>query len=433
MSKIIDKIDKNNFGVLFHTTAAIEAFQEQSGMEGSYSLEYQHHYWNAVGRLKTEGQRLDIAIPLVLIHYHQEVSGAAIEFNLGEVGTASNAASKLVEAKFKELQETEFFGALVNDMGIIDWEIVPMNSIHAHPTGVNRFSGTDLRTDINHPGVNFPLNTGVDIPNFASIIQHKQDFAEIIHTEYRLFNCETDKDDRVYEKGRCLTLIRGFANPEPEPAEFEGDGIIDKIFKTTRHILKAFIAEKDRESYVLKDGLTGDEGDEISEELGGLWNACEFEPDVSLIEEKNVIRGAGRLQKEAWRGKGLFKGVNYATHRNPSVKGREREGVIGEEENDNIVDLVQKHNERIFLIDAGYSYNELRKMTVGEFDEIYILEKQAETAYTIVKQDEKASEYKSTEDMLDDLIDAQIMGEEKLRMMARAHLEKLYLEIFGEY
>ncbi len=46
IERITDGIDKNNFGVLFHTVQSIEDFQKKSGMEGSYSVEYQQHYIN---------------------------------------------------------------------------------------------------------------------------------------------------------------------------------------------------------------------------------------------------------------------------------------------------------------------------------------------------------------------------------------------------
>ncbi len=134
MERITDKINLNNFGVLLHQTKAIELFQARSGMTGAYSVEYQMHYIALVGRLKADNQILDIAIPLVLFNYHQECSGAHIEFNLGEVSEANNKALVKAQEKFSEFETTDLYKELCN-MGITDWTIVGMHSNHMHPGG----------------------------------------------------------------------------------------------------------------------------------------------------------------------------------------------------------------------------------------------------------------------------------------------------------
>ncbi len=304
IERITDSIDKNNFGVLFHNIQTIEDFQKKSGMEGGYKVEYQHHYINLVGRIEAEGQRLDIAIPMILYNYHQEVSGAAVEFNLGEVGETNNEAMKLALEKFNEFETTDMYKGLCA-IGIETWELHGMNSVHAHPSGVNRFSGTDLRANIKHPGVNFPLSIGKDVPNFASIIQHKEGFAEIIHTEYRIFN-GVEKGERNYKKGRTLTIVKGVPDsPEPTLVIVE-DGLIDKIFGTNRPQPPKPAAKKKRPNYYLKDGFVKEEAEEFTKEMMDLWIKCEFIPDTSMILKTNVLRGRGRLQtqnfikKDSW-------------------------------------------------------------------------------------------------------------------------------------
>jgi len=333
--RIIDKVNLNHFGVLFHDTRVIEEFQSKSGMDGPYSKEYQHHYINLVGRLDADdGQRLDIAIPMAMYNYHQEVGGASVEFSLVDVSEANEQAMEIAKVKAEKFMETPLFKHMV-ELGITDWTLYGMNSIHAHPTGVNRFSGTDLRADISHPGVNFPLSVGSDVPNFASIIQHKQDHAEIIHTEYRIFNGE-EGGERVYEKGRCLTIIRGFEEEEPKEEEPKGPGSIDVIFGTSRPTPPPKPKPKERKDYILEDGFTQiidkESFESTKKELMELWKQTEFDIDTSMILEENVTVGRGRLLNrtnntmthDSERFGTLFSG--YATHRS---KGKNKENKSG--------------------------------------------------------------------------------------------------------
>lgn len=430
--RIIDKVNLNNFGVLFHTMKSMELFQEQSGMAGNYSKEYQHHYWAAVGRLEIQGQRLDIAIPLCMVHYHQEVGGASVEFNLGEVGVASNAAQKLAVAKFEELINTDFYKAIIENAGITDWTLTPMNTFHAHPSGVNRFSGTDLRENIDHPGVCYPLNTGTNSANFAGIIQHVNGFAEIIHNEYRVFNA-TEDSDRVYEKGRCLTIVRGYENeavPEPENV---GNGVIDAIFGTSRPQPPRPPAQKQRKSFILKDGLTGIEGKDFSDEFGKLWDACEFEVDTSLVDEDNVIVGRGRLQQPAqtWGGnqhgkprtktldeinEGLF-GI-HATHKNPVSK---QKSTISQVEREMINTLAEK----------GYETTELLDMSRLELEELYEIEMEGTQYIDPTGRDDETKVIIDEEDMIEQLAGDKIISMQKLMVMSPGHIKKLYIEVYG--
>jgi len=293
--KIVDGRDLNNFGVQFTDTKALEKFQTLSGMAGKYSHEYQFHFINAVGRIVADGQRLDIAIPLVMFNYWQEVGGASVEFNLGEVGKANNEAMPLAIEKFQEFEKTDMFKALC-EMGITTWEIHGMNSNHMHPEGINGFSGTDLRENIAHPGVVFPLSIGKDVPSFSGMMQHKQLHAEQIIMQYRIFN-GVERGLREYKKGRCLTVNRGYeTEPEAEWVPL-GPGAIDEIFKTVRPQPPKPPKQKERKDFLLKSELNGKEGEELGSYLMKLWKECDFEIDTSLILKTNVLKGKGRLQQ----------------------------------------------------------------------------------------------------------------------------------------
>ena len=380
LERIVDGKNYNNFGVLFHSTKEIEKFQEFSGMKGAYKVEYQHHYINLVGRIEADGQILDIAIPMVMFNYHQEVSGASVEFNLGEVGTANNEAMGLAKERFKEFSETEMYKALC-EIGIDDWTFHGMNSVHAHPHGVNRFSGTDLRTNIDHPGVNFPLNTGIKVPNFASIIQHRQNHAEIIHTEYRLFSGIAN-GERVYLKGRTLTINRGIElEPEPEYQEL-GPGPIDAIFGTTRPQPPKPEKQKERPDFILKDGLTGEEGDTFAKEMMEVWKECPFEIDTSMILKTNIQRGRGRLQNSynvGWGG-------NASRGKQQSLKGLDEinEGLFGKnEEKTEGSREYYLHEKRDILAEHGFTRTELLKFPQAKIDKYFDLVELSEAAQGI--------------------------------------------------
>ena len=427
---IKDTVNLNNFGVLLHDTKTIEEFQKRSGMEGAYSTEYQHHYINAVGRVEADGQILDVAIPLVLYNYHQEVAGASVEFNLKEVGEANNDAMKLAIEKFKELEETEMFAALVENMGVTQWVLEGMNSIHAHPSGVNRFSGTDLRADIHHPGVNFPLNTGTNVANFASIIQHKNDFAEIIHTEYRIFNGEAD-GVRHYEKGRCMTIIRGYANEPVEEWKPVGPGPIDAIFGTTRPQPPKPAPEKDRKNYTLRDGFMPLEGKEIEKELFDLWNICSFMPDISMILKTNVLKGRGRLQ-------------NSGKYKAPNARNDIRNGI--EYEDDSLFPYWQSGNRKGPVVDnykiwassviekandlelLGYTKTELMTWDAIEVVQTW---KSEELDIADAKAEEAALEDQEIDEMINMLVADNIMGETKLRAFAPKRIKEVFFESYG--
>lgn len=287
-NKIIDNINLNNYGIVFHSTKTIEKFQKLSGMEGDYTKEYQIHYINLVGRINTSTQQLDIAIPLVMYNYEQYVAGASIQFHLDNVTNANEKAIKLAEDIYQKFAQTDMFKTLSESMNIQNWIIQGFNSIHAHPNGINNFSGVDLNKDIDHPGVCFPLSSGENISNFASIVQHKTNFAELIHTEYRVFN-GNNNSDRIYEKGRCITIVKGYQPKPPTPPKPIEPGDIDKLFGVIPEQKVIKYIHKDRKSYNLLDMIKSNKIFENTiQEFSKLWESCDFEIDTSLILKSNV-------------------------------------------------------------------------------------------------------------------------------------------------
>ena len=381
IERIIDKVNLNNFGVLFQCTKAIEEFQRLSGMSGAYSVEYQQHYINLIGRVETEGQRLDFAIPMAVFNYHMEVSGAAIKFNLKEVSDANDIAMKTAITKFNEFETTDMYKKLC-DYGVVDWQLVGLNSIHAHPNGINGFSGTDLCADIKNPGVNFPLSIGKDIANFASIIQHKELYAETIHTEYRIFNGVAN-GERNYEKGRCLTINRGI-DQEPEIEQVElPPGAIDEIFGTKRPQPPKPAPKKKRKDYILQDGFDDADKDKInlfSAEMMRLWKTCEFEPDISNVLKTNVTRGVGRLQ-----GRNNYNQWGYST------PGKQRNlndinKSLFEEEKEQVPLATRKKMEE-FIVDQGFE-----KLRASRMD-YHVLKATYENEYENMKEQEEEPTY----------------------------------------
>jgi len=291
--KIINQKNLNAYGVLLHTRKSIEEFQINSGMKGAYTKEYQHHYWAANARLAVDGQVLDISIPLILFNYDQTVTGGDIKFDLIEVEKVSNSLQEAAIAKFKELQETKIYKYITEEIGIEDWQIVPLNTQHCHPGGQNQsFSGIDLRTDAKYPGVVYPLSKGKMIPSFSAIMAHIDGICRTVHSEYRLFN-EAENGDKIYAHGRCATIIRGFT-PKPFPRVKQPEPVaqkmIDKIFNISPKQPKAKEQKEAvlRPHIFLKNLMGKEDGEEFLKELETVWLATEFDPDTTAIDKENI-------------------------------------------------------------------------------------------------------------------------------------------------
>ena len=282
-NKIKDMNTGDAFGFMLHTRKSIELFQLNSGMEGKYTKEYQHHFWMLNGRLNIENQYIDIAIPLVLFNYEQDVSYGGIDFHLIDVKKVSDATKELAEVKMKEFMKTDMFKFISEEMGIQDWSLVPLGTSHVHPggSGLTAFSGTDLKADVTKPGVCFPLSEGDSIPSFSSIMQHTgtDNSAQIVQSEYRLFFGD-GKEKLEYYKGKCLTAVRGYDVELEAPKE---PTAIEQVMGVT-----PTVPTNPKESYVLSDGFKDEEGQEFFEMLRSKWEECTFEPNVDMVRKENV-------------------------------------------------------------------------------------------------------------------------------------------------
>ena len=345
-----------------------------------------------------------MAIPLACVHYEQEVSGAAIEFDLREVTRATSEIMDKAVEKFEELEQTDFMQKLYEN-GFSDWTIVPLNSIHTHPGQLLSFSGVDYRKDIKNPGVVFPLSSGTNESNFASIQTHVDGYAELGHTEYRLFN--EDKDgNKVYEKGRCLTIIRGYEEPEPTKPT---PGPIDEIFGLEPEW--NIKPRKNRPDKIITNEMPETRDKSFENELLTLWKECDFEPDYSQIDSKNVLR----YRKTKSTTTTAYQPSLFGSSPKKRSKGVDYSGVWA----DNIRKMAE------WLIkEVNYTMDELKENTAYEIRELYELEKSYETA---APQYDKELVRKAKIILEQD----NIMRKEKLDQLTDAEIDDLFLESYG--
>jgi hypothetical protein len=279
-NKITDIKNTNLFGIHLHTHNALSEFQKKSGMEGPYTVEYQHHYWAAVGRMYLDGQILDVCIPLVMFNYPQKVSGASIKFDLREVNKMSDQLSDLATAKFNEMM-TKFGKELSEKALPLTWDIVPLMTMHVHPGSLSTFSGTDYDKNIDNPGVVYPLSEGENQASFSSIMGHKKSSPFLMRTEYRLFSGE-ENGDKKYKYGRCISYVK---------RDIKENGPIEAMF----------IGNKIKEgSYTFKDGFVNDEGDELMKMITDIFENSDYEPDTSFILKENIKKITTMSRTVSW-------------------------------------------------------------------------------------------------------------------------------------
>jgi hypothetical protein len=205
--KIFDQIDHSNIGILYWHQDTLEKIAELSGPLAK-SNEFQIHYWALVARLTfPDNSIVDIAFPTAIYNYAQEVSSAHIDFELKDV----NAMSKMLEPVHnvvanKLRPELE---KIIDPFGCtVKYLVEPMNTMHRHPTGVSKFSGTDLRKNHEHDtGIVFPIEKGNNTPTFSSIIYNNP--VRMVHSEYRTATGDVNtKEGLTYTEGRCVTYIK---------------------------------------------------------------------------------------------------------------------------------------------------------------------------------------------------------------------------------
>ncbi len=213
MNNINDKVDNNNFGLLMFKQSVLNKIFLDSG-ELAKNNEWQFHYTALVGSTTIENQTISVAIPLVCYNYKQEVSGAHIKFHLSDVEEVSDACLDIAKMKAKEFLATNTKDKLYKLFGNLEWKIVPLMSCHKHPSkneyGSDGFSSTDLRRNIDNPGVVFPYsNVDREIATFASIMHCGGKRARIAHTEMRMVS--QDNDSINYKRGVALTVVAGYS------------------------------------------------------------------------------------------------------------------------------------------------------------------------------------------------------------------------------
>ncbi len=359
--KITDVKDNNVFGVHLTTQKSLDDFQEKSGMKGTYTTEYQHHYWSAVGRMQLGEQLLDICVPIVLFNYPQRTTSGSVSFNLADVQDTSAKLVEVAAAKFKEFMEkcgnelTEKFG------GHLKWFPQDSMTLHVHPGSLSSFSGTDYCKTITDPGIVYPLSVGDKLPSFSSIMVHSGSKAKLVRTEYRLF-FGTEDGDKNYRQGKCISYIKG-----RDPVE---NGPIESMF---------IGATTERKSYIFKDGFSGTDGDDLLGMIREVFDESEFEPNTDFIIEDNVTKGYGHTGG-SWYGGGKTVVKNGGGKKNqknlftPGTQDEEPRQKIPEQ---NVIDYTSKEIEEIraYLLEyAGWSVIQVNSMLDQEALNWYVHE-----------------------------------------------------------
>lgn len=132
------------------------------------------------------------------------------------------------------------------------------------------FSGTDLKKDINNPGICFPLKEAINQPSFSSIIEHEQGTTIMAHTEYRIVN--NTKTSVDYSEGRSLAIINSKKDIFRSEAEKLILNLQDEHFDTTYLNIKHIDS-----SFPLIQGIKG------------LLDTLEYEPEF-FIDSNNLTK-----------------------------------------------------------------------------------------------------------------------------------------------
>jgi len=194
-------------GVLLLKQSTLQTIYDNSG-SAAVGNEFQAHYSAIVFRHVFEDDSiLDVAIPTVFYNYTQAVTGGHVSFTLKDVKTMSTKVRPVHDSMVSTLL-TQGLQAQVEE--IFGLSFTPststVNSIHRHPGSSARqgFSGTDLDRTIEEPGVVYPLVTGNNTPNFASIMAVDSGRCNLAHTEYRLVT--TDGTQTTYTEARAHSI-----------------------------------------------------------------------------------------------------------------------------------------------------------------------------------------------------------------------------------
>jgi len=208
--KIKDFITDTSQGVILIDSRAMQEIFVKSGPLAKDN-EFQVHYWFLNLRFRApDNSILDIAIPTAYFNYKQEVSKAAIGFNMKQIGEISDQIKPLHNVKVNQLLElgiAEQFEAL---LGVkFETQSAQYGSIHRHPgsSSYQSFSTTDLALESEEPGVVFPFGEAKeDRPNFAGIMAIDNGQCRVAHYEYRTAN-GTLGTDIEYVQANCAAIV----------------------------------------------------------------------------------------------------------------------------------------------------------------------------------------------------------------------------------
>lgn len=264
LTAIKDVKTSSNQGIILINDKTMQGIFEKSGPDAKGN-EFQTHYWSINYRHKAEdGSILDINIPTVYFNYEQEVSSAAIDFDLKDVKEISEKLEPIHNMKANQLIELGIKEQLEEVLGVrLESSPSNFNSIHRHP-GSSRsqsFSGTDLTKNASEPGVVYPLASANETPNFAGIMAIDSGINNVAHYEYRVAS-GTLGTDIEYIKGRCAAItvkpersnisavekIMGISS-EQSYAKYndcEKSAIIHKVF----HVAKKLYLEHGFEAFI---------------------------------------------------------------------------------------------------------------------------------------------------------------------------------------
>jgi hypothetical protein len=262
-SKIHDKDDSSNIGVLYWNQKALDQLTKNSGPLAK-SNEYQVHYWALVARIKfSDNSIIDIAFPTCVFNYKQQVSASHIDFELKDVEETSKAFEPVHNVVVNKLlpQLEEVFSTL---RVTIEYKQVPLNTMHRHPNGVSSFSGTDLKKDhVKNTGIVFPLKSANETPSFSSIIYNNP--VRLIHTEYRIATGDTDNQEGInYKKGKAVTYIKDDISTISEAEQFFGKQPVDQSYIVSK--------ETEFDSFIIDEYLS----------------TIDYEIDTRFVKEENV-------------------------------------------------------------------------------------------------------------------------------------------------
>ena len=268
--RIRDEKNLTNHGILMLDSSTLQSIFTSSGPK-AVNNEFQVHYWALVMRhTAVDGSLLDVCIPTTFFNYKQEVSGAAINFEMKDVKEMSDRAEAIHNHVLKSFNLDEISTDLKNVFGV-DFEATATtyNSIHRHPGSSTRqsFSGTDLDTNPEEHGVVYPFKSPKDnAPNFAGIMAIDSGTCRLAHNEYRIANGELGKDIK-YEEGRCVAIV------------VENDLALSEVNK---------IFFQPREYYIKEKNFTLTE--ELAVVMSNLYKEWGIKPNTILVRSEHLTQ-----------------------------------------------------------------------------------------------------------------------------------------------